>query len=379
MAIVDNNILVLNHERLFKLGETSAVELPFSPPTDWQGSVFKFVGSGDYFSHAYIEETGKNGESRVWAWNFTEAGLLMAGEGNVVTHAEYFRHIDNDIYFYGEDEQVGMALRRIPDVLIKPVPLLGAVTGSWYDPATSGQGFVLHPVDDQYTVISFYGFEDNGKPLWLTGVGQQQLKPGYTTEIAMNITSGGNFGSFTPAQITEEPWGTLKITFETCSKATAEFDGLSGQQTMHMVRLAGLEGINCYYTTPPTPESAGITGSWYDPDTSGQGLVLHAMTDQQMVVSFYGYKNDSERLWLIGVFDGQISKGEPLVINMITASGGRFGGFTPAEITESPWGTLTINFADCDKATATLNGVDGQQMMNMVKLAGLQGSGLNCH
>ena len=42
-------------------------------------------------------------------------------------------------------------------------------------------------------------------------------------------------------------------------------------------------------------------------------------------------------------------------------------------------GTLTINFADCDKVTATLDGVDGQQTMNMVKLAGLQGSRLNCH
>jgi hypothetical protein len=253
------------------------------------------------------------------------------------------------------------------------------VTGSWYDPATAGQGFVLHPVDDQYTVISFYGFENNGKPLWLTGVGQQQLKPGYTTEIAMNITSGGSFGSFSPGQITEKPWGTLKLTFDTCSKATAEFDGLSGQQTMHMVRLAGLEGINCYYATPPKPEAAGITGSWYDPATSGQGLVLHPMNDQQMIVSFYGYKNDSERLWLIGAYNGAIVKGESLVINMITASGGRFGGFTPGDITESPWGTLTINFADCDNATATLDGVDGQQTMNMVKLAGLQGSGLDCH
>ena len=98
-----------------------------------------------------------------------------------------------------------------------------------------------------------------------------------------------------------------------------------------------------------------------------------------MIVSFYGYKNDSERLWLIGNYTGQVTKGESLVINMITASGGSFGGFTPQDITESPWGTLTINFADCDKATATLDGVDGQQTMNLVKLAGLQGSRLNCH
>lgn len=378
-AILDNNALVLNYGRLFKLGEDSAVELPFNIPTDWEESTFKFVGSGAYFNHAYIKETGNDGKSRVWAWNFTEAGLLMASEDNNVTHAEYFRQIGNDIYFYGEDEQVGVALRKIPDALIKPVPPLGAVTGSWYDPATSGQGFVLHPVDNDYTVISFYGFEDSGVPLWLTGVGTSPLKPGYTNEIAMNINSGGNFGSFSPGDIDEQPWGTLKITFSTCHEATAELDGLSGQQTLNMVRLAGLEGISCYYITPPAPESAGLTGSWYDPATSGQGLVLHPMNDQQMIVSFYGYTNDSERLWLIGAFNGEIIKGEPLVIDVITASGGNFGDFIPEDITETRWGTLTINFGDCSNATATLDGVDGHQTMNMVKLAGLQGSGLDCH
>ena len=378
-AILNNEAFVLANNRLFRLGETSAEELPFKLPSEWIGSDFRFVGSGAYFRHAYIKETSNEGDSRVWVWNHTETGLLMADDTHVVTDIDYFfRHIGNDIYFYGEDELVGMALRKIPDAVIKPVPRLGAVTGSWFDPATSGQGFVLHPVDDSRTVISFYGFEDDGKPLWLTGVGTDPLKPGYSTEIDLTITSGGNFGSFTPDQISEEPWGTLKITFDTCSKVTAKFDGLSGQQTMNMVRLAGLEGINCYYSTPPAPKAAGITGSWFDPATSGQGLVLHPMSDGQMIVSFYGYKDNSERLWLIGNYTGQVTKGEPLVINMITASGGSFGGFTPQDITETPWGTLTINFAGCDKATATLDGVDGQQTMNLVKLAGLQGSRLNC-
>lgn len=379
-AVLNNDALVLDGNRLFRLGETSAEELPLKLPSDWVNSNFRFVGSGEYFSHAYIEEVSEEGDSRIWAWNHSKAGLLMADDTHVVTNADYFRHVGNDIYFYGEDGLVGMALRKIPNAVIKPVPRLGAVTGSWYDPATAGQGFVLHPIDDKSTVISFYGFEDNGKPLWLTGVGTDLLETGYTTEINMNITSGGNFGSFTPAQISEEPWGTLRLTFDTCSKATAEFDGLSGQQTMSMVRLAGLEGMECFYfQTPPEPESSGLTGSWYDPATSGQGFVLHPMSDGQMIVSFYGYKDNSERLWLIGNYIGQITKGESLVIDMITASGGSFGGFTSEDITESPWGTLTINFADCGNATATLDGVDGQQTMNMVKLAGLQGSGLNCH
>jgi len=380
-AVLNDEALVLANNRLFRLGETSAEELPFNLPSDWVNPEFRFVGAGEYFRHAYIKETNEEGDSRVWAWNHTEAGLLMADATHVVTDADhYFRHIGNDIYFYGEDDLVGMALRKIPDAVIKPVPRLAAVTGSWYDPATAGQGFVLHSADENTTVFSFYGFEDDGKPLWLTGVAGNMLETGYTTEVTMYINSGGNFGSFTPDQISEEPWGTLNITFNTCSKATAEFDGLSGQQTMNMIRLAGLKGLECFYfQTPPEPESSGLTGSWFDPATSGQGFVLHPMTDGQMIVSFYGYKNNSDRLWLIGNYQGQISKGEPLVINMIFASGGRFGGFTPQDITETGWGTLTINFTDCNSAVATLDGIDGQQTMNMVKLVGLQGSELDCN
>jgi hypothetical protein len=122
-----------------------------------------------------------------------------------------------------------------------------------------------------------------------------------------------------------------------------------------------------------------VTGSWYDPATSGQGFLLHPVNDGQLAVSFYGYKNSSERLWLIGNFIGPVKTGEPLVVDMVFASGGNFGNFTRDDITESDWGTLTINFADCGHATATLDGIDGQQTMNMVKLAGLQGSELNCH
>lgn len=196
--------------------------------------------------------------------------------------------------------------------------------------------------------------------------------------MTMEIASGGNFGSFIPDQISRETWGTLDLTFDTCRKGMAVFDGISGQQTMDLVRLARLEGLECDRKFPPKPRNAGITGSWFDPATSGQGLILHSMSDEQMVVSFYGYNNDRERIWLIGHYTGQIPWGEPLEMNLIVASGGNFGTFVPEDITKTQWGTLTINFADCNTAIAVLDGLDGQQTMNMVKLAGLQGSELNC-
>jgi len=378
-AILDNEALVLANNTLLKLGETSPQDLAFDLPSDWEGSEFKFVGSNAYYYHAFIKETNPLEESRIWAWNSEEAGLLMANDNNPVTDADYFRHIGNDIYFYGEDQVNGWALRRIPNAAIKRLPPMARVTGSWFDPTTSGQGFVLHPINEKRTVFSFYGFENDGSHLWLTGTATQPLEPGKPVTVNMKITSGGNFGNFTPEEINIEPWGTMDITFDTCSKGTAVFDGLSGQQTMNIKLLAGVEGIDCYYVdNPPAPKTVGITGSWYDPSTSGQGLILHSMNDQQMVVSFYGYNNDRERMWLIGLYTGQMEFDTTIVMNMKVATGGAFGNFDPEDITRTRWGTLTINFADCNNATAALDGLDGQQTMNMVKLAGLDGSELAC-
>lgn len=377
-AALGDDALVFIGNRLYRLGADSAEEIEFTLPSEWENADYAFVGSGPYFDHAYIRETGTDGGSRIWAWSEAEAGLVMADDTNPVTDADHFRHIGKDIYFYGEDDINGRALRRIPDTLIKPMPWMGAVTGSWYDPSTSGQGFTLHVIDENRTTITFYSFEEDGTPLWLTGVATDTFEAGHTVEITLYITSGGNFGTFTPDQITNIPWGTVKLTFNSCRKATALLDGQTGVQTMDMVRLAGVEGLECYKKTPPGPKVSGITGSWYDPDTSGQGFVLHPIDDERLVVSFYGYKDNSERLWLVGLNGGRITMGDAFVMDMQIATGGNFGAFAPEDITRTTWGTLTLDFEDCKNATATLDGLDGRQTMNMVKLAGLQGSELNC-
>ncbi|MEE4216107.1 MAG: hypothetical protein V2I48_00690 [Xanthomonadales bacterium] len=379
-AILDNEALVLADNVLYRLGETEAQKLAFDLPTAWNDSEFKFIGSNAYYRHAFIKETHPQEGSRVWVWNHDESALLMAGDDGPVTDADFFRHIGNDIYFYGEDQANGWALRRIPNATVKRLPAMARVTGSWFDPTTSGQGFMLHPINDRRTVYSFYSYEDDGSLLWLTGTSEEPLEPGETVTIDMRITSGGNFGEFTPDHISNESWGTVSITFDTCSKGTALLNGLSGQQNMELQLLAGVDGIDCYYVdNPPAPETVGITGSWFDPATSGQGLFLHSISDDKAVFYFYGYKKNAERLWLSGVFAGQIGFGKVLSVDLIVTNGGKFGDFDPEDITRTHWGTLSINFADCENATATLDGLDGQQTMNMIKLTGLQGSELDCN
>lgn len=377
-AAPGDKALAFVENRFFRLGAESAEELAYNFPTDQAGADFALIGSSPYFPFAWVQETLWGEDSQVWSWSENEMGLLLAGEGNAVTGADHFRHIGEDIWFYGEDAVNGRALRRIPGVVQAQTPWMGAVTGAWYDPATDGQGFVLHPIDNTRSVVSFYGYENDGTQLWLLGTAEAAIEAGVESEITMHVSSGGNFGDFTPGQVSTNPWGTLRMNFLTCRDATAELDGLTGRQTMSMVRLAGLAGLECKAPTPPIPQLSGVTGTWFDPATSGQGFVLHAIDETRILVSFYGYRGDSARLWLLGVYDGLPEFDEPLVTEMTLAEGGVFGDFEPADISRTAWGTLTVDFHDCGRATAVLDGIDGQQTMNLVKLAGLDGSERAC-
>ena len=378
LASLGNDALALAENHFFRLDESTAVELPYNFPTDQDGVELAFIGSNPYFPFAFVRETEYNVASRVWAWTENEIGRLLAGENNEISDADHFTHIGEDIWFYGEDAVNGRALRRIPGIAKPSTPWMGAITGAWYDPATDGQGFVLHAINDTRSVISFYGYEADGTQLWLLGTGEAPFEAGVESEITMHIYSGGTFGNFTPEQVATDPWGTLRINFQTCRQATAELDGLTGQQAMQMVRLTGVAGLECKAPTPPLPHTAGVTGTWFEPATSGQGFVLHAVDDSRILVSFYGYRNDSARLWLLGVYEGLPAFGEPLTMEMALAEGGDFGSFEPGDIDRSAWGTLVIEFHDCGTATAILDGVDGQQTLDLVKLAQLDGSERAC-
>lgn len=377
-AALGDHTLALVDGELHRLYASTAHRSPLHIPTDWDGSTFEFLRGGAMTGFTLIEETSAGGASRTWLWSFNETGLLRTADGEPLARFRWANEFDGMLYFYADDPLEGYGLRRMPAPLAWRTPVDAALTGTWYDPATAGQGFVVHQIDDTTSLFSFYGFEDDGQPLWLIGVGGPEVGLFRAGSLELIAASGGAFGGFEPGDITEQAWGSLTIAFEACDRATAVLSGLSGTQELELQRLAGLQGLGCAAYTAPTPELAGITGTWFEPATSGQGLVLHAIDDGHILLSFYGYRDGGERLWLIGVFEGAPEFGKDLVASMITATGGRFGGFTPDEVTENDWGTLTIRFTDCGTASATLDGLDGRQSLELVKLAGLQGSGVHC-
>ena len=123
-------------------------------------------------------------------------------------------------------------------------------------------------------------------------------------------------------------------------------------------------------------DTRALTGSWFDPASSGQGFNFAVIEGDVFAVTFYGHRDDGNNLTLIGTTVHRPRYGEVFSIPILAVQGGRFGGFDPAQIRRPPWGRLDLRFLDCRSAEATLDGLDGRQQLRLVQLTPQQG--LSC-
>ena len=111
-----------------------------------------------------------------------------------------------------------------------------------------------------------------------------------------------------------------------------------------------------------------FSGSWYNPDRSGEGLMIELTNGDNptAVVSFYTYAPDGsgDQVWLIG--SGPIA-GETAIADLVITEGTTFGEtFDPAAVTRTPWGQVRVQFTSDTPATleyeSTLDGYGSGQI-----------------
>lgn len=122
----------------------------------------------------------------------------------------------------------------------------GRLSGSWYDPTHSGEGYVLEVLADQRALVYWFSFDGQGQRRWFFGTGEIQ---GDTLSFAeLFTTSGGVFGAdFDPAAVAVEPWGALELEL-TCSSGSANFAPTEPgfpAGALALVRLSTLAGLDC--------------------------------------------------------------------------------------------------------------------------------------
>lgn len=118
------------------------------------------------------------------------------------------------------------------------------------------------------------------------------------------------------------------------------------------------EGCNSVEEIAPRVTKAeAMTGSWYVPSAPGVGLMWHAVSDEIAVAYYYGFDEEGDRLWLVGIHEGPIEWGNLINFDVVYVVGGRFQNFQPALISENHWGEIELILYNCHFATITTTGV----------------------
>ncbi|NBD95947.1 MAG: hypothetical protein GVY11_05665 [Gammaproteobacteria bacterium] len=95
------------------------------------------------------------------------------------------------------------------------------ITGNWYQPSRSGEGFQLAYEGGSY-VLTFYTYAA-GKQAWVLGLGERFGDTLVFPDV--NITGGADFGGrFRAEDVQQEFFGAIEMTLEDCNNATIQIE-----------------------------------------------------------------------------------------------------------------------------------------------------------
>jgi hypothetical protein len=137
-----------------------------------------------------------------------------------------------------------------------------------------------------------------------------------------------------------------------------------------------IAGLAAFFSVTASAQSTFdpqvLNGVFYDASAPGDGFNFVSTDDDRFFVFYYGISTNPNtdrggQLWLISeVVDvSNYQWGETLSMVMRETEEGILREPNP---NLSSWGTMTLSFEDCGRATATLDGIDGEKTMDLTRL-----------
>ena len=124
------------------------------------------------------------------------------------------------------------------------VTVPGDFAGSWFDPAHSGEGWIVQPMGPDLYAILWFSYGTNGTQQWFTAVANRTGASLRAT--AMNRPVGGRFGPyFRPAEVDRQPFGEVRFDFTACGVGTVSWSTPAGNGSAPIVRLTALDRVSC--------------------------------------------------------------------------------------------------------------------------------------
>jgi len=245
--------------------------------------------------------------------------------------------------------------------------------GSWYNRDTSGQG-VLIDVNSELEFIFLAWFTYNNEidsqssdirnHRWFTASGNYS---GNHAQLKLYETKGGRFDEGTPV-VTQEV-GIIEIEFNSCVNSKLTFTIEEEQLTgiIDLVRLTpdvlcqtfnnqipsktinAVSSKTILKTSNDGEINTGINGGWFEPATSGQGLLIDIIPEADaFFAGWFTYDENalnSQRWYTLnGSYSGSIA-----TLEIYETSNGLFNQTTETIVTKV--GDAQLQFSNCQQAT----------------------------
>jgi streptogramin lyase len=218
----------------------AGVVTEFTIPTP-DSRLFGISGGPD--GNVWFAESGANQIGRI-----SPSGLIA--EFAVPTAASEPTDIvtgpDGNLWF--TETGVNQVAKLVPTTT--PVLVDGYMSGSWYDPAQSGQGFQLEFTDQANTAVAvWYTYAPDGSGQnWIYAQGSYDSTTNSVTLPAVLVTGSAFPPNFNASNLNKTPWGSITFTFTDCSTGTASWNSTLpgyGSGSMPINRLTRIKGTTC--------------------------------------------------------------------------------------------------------------------------------------
>jgi hypothetical protein len=244
------------------------------------------------------------------------------------------------------------------------------LTGTWYNPDRSGQGFefVIDPGSNGGNASLFGAWFTYdtiaGGPNSQRWFSLQATFPPDTTTANVTIYQnlGGNFDA--PPATSAIEVGRGSLTFFSCDSALFTYGFNAGLVGATVLRNL-LPNVECGGTGTPPPTDYGLSGTWYDPNTSGQGIVAEVNpVNAQVFVGWYTYSLDQgsggagQQRWFSaqGAYDVGTAS---MDLTIYSSTNGTFDS-DDTSVSTVPVGLATLTFVTCSTATLDYAFTDGE-------------------
>ncbi len=252
-----------------------------------------------------------------------------------------------------------------------PADITLTVSGTWFVPERSGEGYSLMATDDGSLLAFWFGYPQSSMPgdqHWQ--MGQTELAPGQINLPEMMLHRHGHF-----ALGAESMLGSWRNVHEFTGLADGDLALFTTLQHLwwngilpspppppfydrqRFKRLSQLAGTTCQNQQP----HQWISGVWYDPARVGEGFVVEVLEDGIGLVYWFTYTPGDEQepgmqAWMTGM--GQFNGTTLTIDDLMQPVGGGFRpDFQPENVQRTHWGSLTLRFDDADDGRVDFSSV----------------------